>query len=245
MNRAAAAKRIAFFGGSFDPPHIGHLAVARAARTVLQLDSVLFVPVGSQPLKPAGATASFADRVEMTRLAIQEERGFEVSLADSAGAEEAAAGRPNYTIETLERLRGTLPGASTLFLLMGADSYFSLRQWYRAADLPFAAELIVASRPGQPIADLQRALPCGLTLKTAGENRVSSGSVRSFTIADASGRMSRLHVLPGLHVDVSASVIRSQGMAVFDLLPEPVMDYILEHGLYGCTSGRLQGEAKT
>lgn len=59
-------RRVAFFGGSFDPPHLGHLAVARAARKALCLDRVLFAPVGAQPLKPAGSTAPFADRLRMT-----------------------------------------------------------------------------------------------------------------------------------------------------------------------------------
>ena len=64
--------RVAFFGGSFDPPHCGHLAIARAARGALALDRILFAPVGLQPLKQHGASASFADRVAMTRLAIAE-----------------------------------------------------------------------------------------------------------------------------------------------------------------------------
>jgi len=83
MEQLAAGRRVAFFGGSFDPPHFGHLAVARAARAALELDAVLFAPVGVQPLKPSGSTASFEDRVAMTRLAIAGEERFEVSLADA------------------------------------------------------------------------------------------------------------------------------------------------------------------
>ena len=75
--------RIAFFGGSFDPPHRGHLTIACAASTALHLDQILFAPVGAQPLKPLGATASFDDRVAMTRLAIANEPGFVVTLADA------------------------------------------------------------------------------------------------------------------------------------------------------------------
>src|SRR5215469_4855309 len=89
---AQPVRRIAFFGGSFDPPHRGHLAIARAALQALHLDRVLFAPVGAQPLKPEGATASFDDRVAMTRLAIAEEPRFEVSLADAP----APSGAPNY-----------------------------------------------------------------------------------------------------------------------------------------------------
>ncbi len=107
--------RVAFFGGSFDPPHLGHLAVARAARAAFALDAVLFAPVGMQPLKPEGSAASFEDRLAMTRLAIACEPGFEVSLVD---APRPAAGRkstPNYTIDTLEKLaRLSCAGQHTL-----------------------------------------------------------------------------------------------------------------------------------
>ncbi|MGB7984809.1 MAG: adenylyltransferase/cytidyltransferase family protein, partial [Terracidiphilus sp.] len=63
MNEPLSGQRIAFFGGSFDPPHLGHLAIARAAQAALALDTVLFAPVGAQPLKPLGSTAAFAHRV--------------------------------------------------------------------------------------------------------------------------------------------------------------------------------------
>src|SRR5271165_476001 len=97
----AGPGRIAFFGGSFDPPHMGHLAVARAARAALGLDCVLFAPVGAQPLKPQGPSASFADRLEMTKLAIAGQPGFAISLADAP----MSSGAPNYTLETLLGLR--------------------------------------------------------------------------------------------------------------------------------------------
>ena len=125
--------RIAFFGGSFDPPHLGHIAVARAAREALGLDCVLFAPVGTQPLKPAGPTAGFGDRVAMTRLAIEGEAGFALSLVDAPRPK----GMPNYTLDTLERLREELPARSALYCLMGADSLAGLRKWHRGAEIPF------------------------------------------------------------------------------------------------------------
>jgi nicotinate-nucleotide adenylyltransferase len=163
MNEPCRGQRIAFFGGSFDPPHLGHLGVARAAQAALGLDTVLFAPVGAQPLKPQGSTACFEDRLAMTRLAIAGEPGFAVSLADAP----KASGVPNYTLETLLTLRAVLPPESVLFCLMGADAFAALRQWHRAAEIPFVAPLIVASRPGESLHDLKAQLPICLTIEAA------------------------------------------------------------------------------
>jgi nicotinate-nucleotide adenylyltransferase len=126
-------RRIAFFGGSFDPPHLGHLAVARAARTALALDAVLFAPVGSQPLKPQGSTASFEDRLAMTELAIAEEPGFELSLAD----EPKPSGAQLYCRHSWICVPALGPDGA-LFCLMGADSFFGLRRWHRSSEIPLS-----------------------------------------------------------------------------------------------------------
>src|SRR5690348_9743588 len=117
MEQADRNLRVAFFGGSFDPPHLGHLAVAHAALAAMPLDTVLFAPVGAQPLMPAGSTASFEDRVEMTRLAIANEPAFQLCLADAPRPE----GRPNYTLESLQAVKRDLPQDCSLYCLMGAD----------------------------------------------------------------------------------------------------------------------------
>ncbi len=241
--------RVAFFGGSFDPPHLGHLAVARAARAAFALDKVLFAPVGMQPLKKEGSAASFEDRLAMTRLAIAGEPGFEVSLLDAPKLSDApnpGADRnsePNYTIETLKRLRSALPQGTTLFCLMGADAFFGLRQWYRAAEIPFVAQLIVASRPGQPLEKVKEALPEKLTLETTPDvNKNDSGvTVRAFVVINESGNRAPFYVLPGLDVAISASDIRrgirAQFQAARDGATQPlvaasVRDYIEQHKLY-------------
>jgi nicotinate-nucleotide adenylyltransferase len=240
-----AARRVAFFGGSFDPPHLGHLAVARAARTALALDTVIFAPVGAQPLKPKGAIASFKDRVAMTQLAIGAETGFVVSLADAP----RWAGEPNFTFETLEALRGELPADGALFCLIGADSFFGLRGWHRAAEIPFVAPLIVASRPGKRpehwIAGLRKALPAGLEIEAAFETDgvKSEVEVRAYVLRNSAGESAPLYLLPGLHVEISASEIREQvregegeqlagSAAGRALLPAAVFEYIRSHGLY-------------
>jgi nicotinate-nucleotide adenylyltransferase len=233
--------RVAFFGGSFDPPHLGHLAVARAARAALQLDTVLFAPVGTQPLKPEGPTASFADRVAMTELAIAGQDGFAISLADSP----MANGKPNFTLETLLDLRSELGEESALFCLMGADSFFGLRKWHRAAEIPFVAPLIVASRPGEPLNELQAALPEGLSLESAcGTKWTEAGvEVREFQLVSVADEQAPFYVLPALHVEISATEIRRQvgegtertgenADANGALVPAAVEAYIRAHGLY-------------
>ena len=229
---------IAFFGGSFDPPHRGHLAVARAAQRALQLDSVLFAPVAAQPLKPLGSTASFADRLAMTELAIQGQSGFEISLADAPSFDGSSISKPNYTIDTLVRLRATLPAGTRLFCLMGADSFLSLRRWHRSSEVPFAAPLIVASRPGQRIEDIAAVLPIGLSIH-AESSRSGEVELRTFTLSNETGATTPFYLLPGLEVEISASEIRRQVSgasgrlcAGHDLLPDAVCDYIAAHGLY-------------
>ena len=229
-------RRIAFFGGSFDPPHLGHIGVARAAQVALRLDTVLFAPVGIQPLKPFGSTASFEDRVAMTELAIEGLPQFAISLADAPDP----GGTPNYTFDTLLRLRQQFPSA-TLFTLMGADSLLGLRNWYRGGEIPFLAPLIVASRPGQSLEDLTAILPEGLTITEVAPGGEEAGDVprREFTVRDAAGASSPFYLLPELEIEISASDIRSQVSAALDrlcagheLLPEAVCDYIAGHGLY-------------
>jgi nicotinate-nucleotide adenylyltransferase len=219
--------RVAFFGGSFDPPHLGHLAIARAARDAFHLDTVLFAPVGAQPLKPEGSSASFEHRLAMTRLAIEDEPGFAISLADAPKSSPARSPQrpPNYTIDTLESLRAEFMPDSALYCLMGADSFFGLRRWHRAVEIPYAAALIVASRPGQPLDGLKAALPRGLTLEPAPDqnaleqnaleiDRNESGpdksgvAVRAFLIVNPAGERAPFYVLPGLDVEISGTDIR-------------------------------------
>lgn len=233
--------RVAFFGGSFDPPHLGHLGVARAARAALGLDTVLFAPVGTQPLKPRGTVAGFEARLAMTRLAIAADPGFALSLADAP----KSSGAPNYTLETLLALRAQLPPQSALLCLMGADSFATFRRWHRAAEIPFVAPLIIASRPGQSLDNLDSALPEGLTLEPAPQpESVASGvELRRYTLRNPAGQQTPFYLLPGLHIDISASdirdLIRAQSLPSAAaqqprsaLLPPPVLEYIRTHNLY-------------
>lgn len=229
-------QRIAFFGGSFDPPHLGHIGIARAAQTSLHLDTVLFAPVGIQPLKPLGSTAVYEDRVAMTELAIKGVPGFAICLADAPNP----SGIPNYTIDTLLQLRKQFPSAA-LFTLMGADSLLSLPNWHRGAEVPFLAPLIVASRPGQHLEDLAEVLPAGLSIRENAEvaPRAAGGLLRVFTLRNGAGASTQFYLLPGIEIEISATEVRQQVSAALDrlcagheLLPDAVCHYIAAHGLY-------------
>jgi nicotinate-nucleotide adenylyltransferase len=221
---------IIFFGGSFDPPHCGHLAIAQAAQQALtatnqhpHLPLVLFAPVGRQPLKPAGSSASFEDRVAMTRLAIAHHPNFALTLAD---APNPAHTKPNYTIDTLLHLRTQYPPETHWHLLLGADSFRTLHHWHRAAEIPFAASLIVASRPGEDLSDLASLLPPTLTLNTL--------SPHHHQLHNPAGQQSSLLILPDLHHDISATHLRDQinNPNPRQLLPQAVLAYIHQHHLY-------------
>lgn len=166
----------------------------------------------------------------MTRLAISADPAFAISLADAP----TASGDPNYTLETLLTLRAALPAGGELFCLMGADSFLSLRRWHRAAEIPFAASLIVASRPNEQLDDLATALPASVTIDRDPEDTGTDPAVRSYRLRDSAGRSAPLYLLPELYEEVSATEVRERlasGQAD-SLLPAPVADYIRRKNLY-------------
>ncbi|MDP9246125.1 MAG: nicotinate-nucleotide adenylyltransferase [Chloroflexota bacterium] len=132
--------RIGVFGGTFDPVHVGHLAIAHAALESLPLDRVLFVPARRSPLKERGPVATEADRLAMLELAVAGEPRFAVSRAelDREG--------PSYTVDTLQGLAG----ADALFLILGSDAIADLPRWKDPERIAELATLVVADRPGAP-----------------------------------------------------------------------------------------------
>jgi nicotinate-nucleotide adenylyltransferase len=220
--------RIAFFGGTFDPPHLGHLAIGRAAADRLSLDRVLFAPVGRQPFKQDSSIASFEDRMAMVKLAIANDPRFTLSDIDAPRVDD----RPNYTIDTILRLKDSLDLEDRLFCLVGADSFLSLRQWHRAAELLFACDFIAAGRPGFNLANVEEALP--QTARPTGEPKQASGLITLGLTNDA-GHQSTLYFLPNLHEEISATAVRealAEHAVPNETLPRPVAEYIRAHGLY-------------
>jgi nicotinate-nucleotide adenylyltransferase len=207
--------RVAFFGGTFDPIHRGHLRIASAAAGAFALDRVLFAPVGNQPLKAKLPISSFADRLEMTRLALASTTdtlqpatcSFVVSTLDAPRPD----GQPNYTVDTLAALALEYP-AATLFVLTGADSFLTMRKWRSPGQLLALAEWIVVSRPEFPLDETQLA-----------------------ELALTPAQRARIHLLPTVQDDVSATELRRRlrtGDPCPGLLPPAVATYIQTHHLY-------------
>jgi nicotinate-nucleotide adenylyltransferase len=227
---------IGFFGGTFDPIHHGHLALASAARERCKLNQILFVPANVPPHKQGHQLSPFAHRYTMIALATSAEKAFVPSLLE-APDEPAATGpkarepRPNYTIDTVRRLKKTFKSADKLFLLIGIDAFADIAKWHEAEALFRECEFVVASRPGFSLADVANALPEKL--------RPRPEATKPFHKQPAAGDLvltgATIHLLDGVHQQVSATAIRqaaAAGKSLARFVDASVADYIKKTGLY-------------
>lgn len=139
------ARRIGVMGGTFDPPHLGHLAAASEAHARLGLDLVVFVPAGQPWHKGGQHPAPAQDRLAMTALAIEADPRFTLSRVDVDRA------GPTYTIDTLADLRSEYGNHAEFFLLLGADALAAFGTWHRAVELAQACTLVGLTRPGSEL----------------------------------------------------------------------------------------------
>jgi nicotinate-nucleotide adenylyltransferase len=132
--------RLAIFGGTFDPVHKAHLAVARAAADRFRLDRVLLIPAGRPPHKQGGARAPYEDRVRMAEIATAGDPRLRVSRLEQ-GTERS------YSIDTIEKLRAQLSPDDELFFIIGADAFAEIHTWHRWREVAASVKFIVVSRP--------------------------------------------------------------------------------------------------
>jgi nicotinate-nucleotide adenylyltransferase len=196
--------RLGLLGGTFDPPHFGHLVAAQEAASQLGLERVLFLPARQNPLKIGEHVSSAEDRCHMVERAIEDNPLFELSRADLDRPP------PSYTVELLRSMRREQPAAE-LFFLVGADILPELPRWHAPGALLALATLVAFNRPGAPLpslATLDQALP------------------------GASQRTLLLEV-PGLAISATdlRARVRS-GRPIRYLTPPAVDRYIHERGLY-------------
>ena len=233
---------IGIFGGSFDPIHRGHLALAKAAAERFGLRQVLFVPANVPPHKQKQPVSAFVHRYAMVALATQDEKQFVPSLLESPGeAELGSAGtgqrrvpaqaRPSYSIDTVRRLKKTLKKADRLFFLIGIDAFRDIAKWHEARMLLGECEFVVASRPGFSLRDVAESLPEGL--------RPPAAVSKPFHKQPATGDLVlpgvTLHLLEGVQQNVSATAIRAaaaQGKSLARWLDPRVAEYVRKMGLY-------------
>jgi nicotinate-nucleotide adenylyltransferase len=221
---------IGLFGGSFDPIHRGHISLAQAAASKYSLRQVLFVPVNVPPHKQKQEITPFVHRYAMVGLATQGMKQFVPSLLE-APAQVSKRPDTNYSIDTVRRLKATLKKADRLFFLIGIDAFRDIAKWREARALLAECEFIVASRPGYSLRDVAEALPDDL--------RPSSAVTQPFGKHAVSGDLVlpgvTLHLLEGVHQNVSATAIRTaaaQGKSLAKWLDPQVADYVKKMGLY-------------
>jgi nicotinate-nucleotide adenylyltransferase len=207
------AGRWGILGGTFDPIHHGHLAIAEAAREELGLERVLFVPAGQPPHRPSAPGASAEDRAAMVSLAIADAPAFQLSRLelDREG--------PSYTVDTLTELVAAgeggpgegRAGTPDLWFIMSAEAFAEFPSWHEAERVLALCRLVVLPREGHPAPDLP-ALTAALPALAG-----------------------RVTLLDGPRIRLSASEVRGRaaaGMSVRYLVPDAVAAYIADHRLY-------------
>jgi nicotinate-nucleotide adenylyltransferase len=202
-------KIVALFGGTFDPIHIGHTAVAAAAGESIGAENVVFIPAKRSPLKAFFPEASDEDRLAMILLAISGNAGFELSDY------ELKKTGPSYTLETVRFFQGKLDGNTVIYWLAGADSVEDLAHWYGIPELIDECNLAVMYRAGFKPPDFSK-----------------------FKDVWRQQRVEKLqrNVIKTPLIDISSTEVRKRlaaGRDISGMVSPKVLQYIREHGLYG------------
>ncbi len=233
---------LALFGGTFDPIHRGHLTVARAAAIKFKLKEVWFVPADVPPHKLKAPVTPFVHRYAMVSLGLAGEKSFVPSLLEAPDPQARADHKPNYSIDTIRRVKAKLGKSDKLYFLIGMDAFKDIALWHQAEALLRECEFIVAARPGYSLADVASSLPKGL--------RPNAEVTRLFRKQQIDGPLAisglMLHLLPETHENVSATQIRAaidRGGALKKLLPDAVAEYIQKETLYKNRTPRKDAKA--
>ena len=226
---------IGLFGGTFDPVHRGHLALARVALAQYKLNRIYFVPANIPPHKQQQPLTPFIHRFAMLALATADEKAFIPSLLEAA--EEAFPNRkgrqdkPNYSIDTIRRLKQAFKPSDKLFFVIGMDAFADIAKWHQAEALFRECEFVVASRPGYSLADVANALPESLRPRPEATKPFHKHALTGDLVLKGA----TIHLLGDLHQPASATAIRqaaAAGKSLGRFVDAPVAEYIRKLGLY-------------
>ena len=200
-------RRIGILGGTFDPPHLGHLLIAETARVALDLETVIFLPAGEPWLKSGQRITPAYHRLEMVQLAVADNPGFCVSDCEvrRTGA--------TYTVDTLRELRCGFPPNTVLYFIVGSDVLDQFHRWKEPEAILGLCRLAVIERPGGPEEGIH-------ALREDFADALDAGAVVS---------------VAGPRVDFSASELRrvlAAGQSTRYQIPDGVAEYIAQHELY-------------
>jgi nicotinate-nucleotide adenylyltransferase len=199
-------KRIGIMGGTFNPVHKGHLALARTAKKEFALDNVVFIPSGNPPHKDPGEVIDKEERFKLVRMAIKGKKGYFASRIE--------LDRPGYSyaVDTFNALGKHYGRKAKLFYIMGLDSISEILEWRKPLELFKLCEFIVGTRPGTRIRTFRRLVKFPPLQK----------------------EVDKIHLME-LRENISASEIRERlkaGKSVRQLVPKNVADHIRKKGLY-------------
>ena len=214
-------RSVALFGGTFDPIHAGHVAVAQAAQKRFHLDAVYFIPSSRPPHKAKPTLTLFVHRYAMVALGCADHSGFFPSLAEAPM--DGAPPHVFYSIDTVRRFRREHP-EDHLYFILGADQFLEIPTWKSYESLLDSCDFIIASRPGFRLDALRLVIPPEKLGRSTGHdtNRIVL-------------RKSVVHLLTTVSSHVSSTEIRnrlSRHQAIHGLVPARVEEYIRGQALY-------------
>jgi len=226
---------IGLLGGTFDPIHRGHIALARGAEEKFSLRQIHFVPAHVPPHKQKQPLTPYLHRFTMLSLATLENKNWIPSLLEAPDALNGESSKktagPNYTIDTVRKLRAGLKTSDRVFFLIGIDAFLDVQTWHEPLALFAECAFVVASRPGHSLADVANALPESLRPKSAATEPFKKHPAKGDLVLPGVN----VHLLDGLQHAISATAIREAlkvGKSLGKLVDPPVADYIKKQNLY-------------
>jgi len=222
-------RRIAIFGGSFDPIHNGHLSVARAADRRFNFDELHLIPASRPPHKLKQHLAPFPHRFAMISLASTEHPHFVPSLAEAG--EDFSGTQLHYSVDTVRYFRHRYHGhGDGLFFIIGADAFLDIPMWKEYETLLGLCDFIIANRPGIRPEALRLVIPPDLMARPDAKREAEYPSQ-----VVAHLHKSTIYLLENVSSDVSATDVRRhahRGQSIHGLVSARVEEYILKQGLY-------------